>query len=144
LTGNFSPEKPVSVLAIQGTEDPLVPYDGGEVKLLGMARGRVIGTREVLKLWIDRDRCNAHPSVSTLPDRDPQDGCRAELSIYGGGDEGSEVRLIRVEGGGHTWPGGRQYAGKWLIGTVCRDFDATQEIWNFFKTHRRATRAESE
>ena len=46
--------------------------------------------------------------------------------------------LLYVEAGaGHTWPGGSQYLPKGVIGGVCRDFDATQAIWDFFKTHPR-------
>ncbi|HLF92783.1 MAG TPA: PHB depolymerase family esterase, partial [Planctomycetota bacterium] len=32
LAESFKPEGPVSVLILQGTEDPLVPYSGGEIK----------------------------------------------------------------------------------------------------------------
>jgi polyhydroxybutyrate depolymerase len=45
------------------------------------------------------------------------------------------VILIRLEGGGHTWPGGLQYLPERLIGGVCRDFDATELIWTFFRRH---------
>jgi polyhydroxybutyrate depolymerase len=45
------------------------------------------------------------------------------------------VILIRLEGGGHTWPGGSQYLPERLIGPVCRDFDGTELIWAFFRRH---------
>jgi polyhydroxybutyrate depolymerase len=35
------------------------------------------------------------------------------------------VVLYRVEGGGHTWPGGGQYLPARIIGPVARTLDAT-------------------
>ncbi|MDQ2826739.1 MAG: hypothetical protein M3Y04_07255, partial [Actinomycetota bacterium] len=35
------------------------------------------------------------------------------------------VSLYRVEGGGHTWPGGAQYLPRRLIGPVATGLDAT-------------------
>ena len=46
---------------------------------------------------------------------------------------GNKIILIKVNNGGHTWPGGRQYDGKKDIGKTSRDFSATDEIWKFFK-----------
>ena len=43
--------------------------------------------------------------------------------------------LYRVEGGGHTWPGGFQYLGERSIGRTNRDLDATDVIWSFFQRH---------
>jgi polyhydroxybutyrate depolymerase len=43
------------------------------------------------------------------------------------------VRLLRVEGGGHTWPGGAQYLPVAWIGATNRDIDASEVIWRFFK-----------
>ena len=52
-----------------------------------------------------------------------------------GGREGSEVVLIRLDGGGHTWPGGGQYLPEGLIGRVCHDLSAATVIWEFFRAH---------
>ena len=52
------------------------------------------------------------------------------------GRNGTEVVLYTVQGGGHTW-GGQQDAPRIAGSRVCRDFDATQTIWEFFKTHPR-------
>ncbi len=132
----FKPEKPVSVFIIQGTKDPLVPYDGGNVTRTGR-RGKVIATDEAVKLWVRHDGCDARPVTGTLPDRDPADGCTVKWSTWRHGRDGTEVTLYRIEGGGHTWPGGPQYARRAAVGPVCRDFDATEAIWDFFKKHPR-------
>ena len=54
---------------------------------------------------------------------------------YGGGRNGTEVVLITVTGGGHTWPGGPQYLPVSVVGPVCQDFDAGELIWQFFARH---------
>lgn len=137
LADKVSPPNPVSVLIIQGTHDPLVPYDGGVVQAAGQERGRLIPTIEAVKRWVAANGCADEPSVEEQPDVDPNDGCRVTVTRYSGGRAGSEVILYRVDGGGHTWPGGRQYMPKRVIGRVCRDFDATRTIWEFFEKHPR-------
>ena len=42
------------------------------------------------------------------------------------------TKLIIVEGGGHTWPGGWQYLPEWMVGKTSQDVDANAIIWQFF------------
>ena len=42
------------------------------------------------------------------------------------------IELYRIVGGGHTWPSGRQYLPRALVGDVSRDIDGAAEIWRFF------------
>lgn len=135
VRAQFKPEQPVSVLMLSGTADPLVPYAGGDVTVFGSKRGRVLATDETVKLWVEHNGCKPDPVKTDLADADPNDGCRVTTLTYTGGRNGSEVVLYRIDGGGHTWPDGVQYLGKRLIGEVCRDFNGTETIWEFFKTH---------
>ncbi len=43
-----NPEKPVAIIVMNGTEDKLVPYDGGYVKVLNKKRGKIISTDELI------------------------------------------------------------------------------------------------
>jgi polyhydroxybutyrate depolymerase len=130
---DFRPAEPVSVLIIQGTLDPLVPFDGGAVARRN--HGRIIPTHDAIRLWVTCDHCAPNPRHGELPDRDPADGCRVRTAAWSSGRGGSDVTLYTIEGGGHTWPGGAQYLPRWIVGAVCRDFDASEEIWSFFKLH---------
>jgi polyhydroxybutyrate depolymerase len=47
------------------------------------------------------------------------------------------VVLYRIDGGGHTWPNGRQYAPRFLVGRTTRDVDGTRAIFDFFARHVR-------
>lgn len=131
LAVDFKPEQPVSVLILQGTEDPLVPFDGGAVKF---HRGETIATRTTVKKWVEHDGCK-DGVTEDLPDKDPQDGTRVKRTTYSGGRNSSEVVLMTIEGGGHTWPGGPQYLPEGIVGRVCKDIDANQVIWDFFSRH---------
>ena len=130
---SFHPGRPVSVMYLQGTEDPLVPYHSGNVAR--GKRGRLIDTEIALGLWRTSNSCRSDPAISQLPDTDPGDGCTVTVHTWTGGQGGSDVVLYRIEGGGHTWPGGSQYLPRWLIGRVCGDVDATEVIWKFFTEH---------
>jgi polyhydroxybutyrate depolymerase len=131
----FAPERPVSVFVIQGTRDPLMPFDGGEVRPGN--RGRIVPTKRTLELWTHADGLTAEPQRGSLPDTYAQDDCTVKTTRWSGGRDGAEVVYYEVDGGGHTWPGGYQYLPKLMIGRTCRDFDASQTIWEFFKAHPR-------
>jgi polyhydroxybutyrate depolymerase len=133
-----SPSRPVSVLAINNTDDPLVPFDGGYIYGIRKKNlGKVLSVNESIGFWITTNKCSFTPVLAEEPDRDPKDGTRVTIKQYINGIEGTEVILYTVEGGGHTWPGGVQYLPAWVIGKTSRDFDANEVIWSFFKKHSR-------
>lgn len=131
----FHLSKPVSVLLINGTGDPLVPYNGGTVggKLLG-DRGECSSTEMTIQKYLTEDKTDVKPVTKDLPNTDKLDGCHAIEYTYANGTGNSKVVLIKVINGGHTLPGGTQYLPKFLVGRVCKDFDANEMIWDFFKS----------
>ncbi len=144
VAADLAPGEPVSVLLINGKEDPLVPWQGGFVKIGRQTRDQVIPTEQTVEFWRQVNGCGAEGITTGLPDLDPGDGTRAWQTVYSGGKAGTEVWLIGIEGGGHTWPGQVEWRGPLLkavasgfVGRKCRDFDATDVIWEFFRTHPR-------
>jgi polyhydroxybutyrate depolymerase len=133
VAGDFHPAAPVSVLIINGRDDPLVPYDGGAV---GKTHGSIVSTERALHLWLDADDLRGAPTQRTVAPSKPGD-CTEQWRSWGGGKNGSTVTVIALGGGGHTWPGGMQYLPKAIVGAVCPELDATQTIWDFFKQHPR-------
>jgi len=125
--------RPISVLYIQGTEDPLVPFDGGKV---GFEKGRSLG--ECLSLetsarfWREHDQISSAPSVSDLPER-VADGTHVQRRAWTGGADQTEVIVYVIQGGGHAWPGGPQYLPKVIVGTASQNLDATRTVWEFFQ-----------
>lgn len=149
LSKKFSPREPVSVLYINGTEDPAVPYNGGHVRvnlfprlnqLLGRtpeSRGKVLGTEEATELWVTRNRTVASPRITRLPNMDTEDGSEVEYFLWNGGDRGTAVGLYKIHGGGHTIPGGKQYFRPEVIGRLNNDFDGLEAVWQFFAEYGR-------
>ena len=131
----WSPLRPLSILIINGTDDPLVPWNGGDVTFLALKRGRVVSVADTVKFWVAKNGCAAVPETYQLPDSDAGDGTITTVERYKNCDEEAEIVLYAVKGGGHTWPGGLQYLSKLLIGKTSRDFKATATIWQFFKQH---------
>lgn len=134
---NKVPRHPISVMIINGTEDPLVPFKGGHVRIgkWGRSRGLILSTEDTVERFRRHNGCRKKAVVADLPDRDPRDGAYAKTETYAGGKNGTEVILVRVVGGGHTWPGGKQYLPTKLVGPVCRDFNACELIFDFFLRH---------
>lgn len=121
---------PVGVAIINGTDDPLVPYEGGEIRVGRRERGKVLSTDASLELWRQRNGCNSEVvSTSRLdPFRD-----RTHVDVKEWRDcEGAPVLLYKIVGGGHTWPSGSQYLPRFVIGRVTTDIDGAAVAWKFF------------
>ena len=118
------PNRPVAVLQIHGTADPIVPWEGG----LTQGGGFVESVAATIAGWVARDECAAQPEVLDI-------GGWVIRESYRPCAKAARVILYRVEGGGHTWPGGYQYLPKKVIGETNRSWDASEAIWDFFLRH---------
>jgi polyhydroxybutyrate depolymerase len=137
LVKNYKLDYPVSLMLINGTSDPLIKYDGGKVGFkIGKNRGWTISTDSTIMIFKALDKCNDAPKVSEIPDINEDDDCNAIKYEYEGGSMNTNVVLIKILNGGHTFPGGTQYLPKFLVGNVCRDFNAADLIWEFFKSRK--------
>ena len=132
LLATCKPVRPLPVLVIHGTDDPIVPWAGGAVA--GFEDfGKVLSARETAGFWAANNRCGDGGVIMPEPDRDPRDGTRVKMEVFASCPAGAAVKLAAIEGGGHTWPGGYQYLPERFIGRTSQDVDANMLIWNFFK-----------
>jgi polyhydroxybutyrate depolymerase len=131
---NYFFQKTIPVLMINGTDDPLVKYNGGYGILNKRNEGNedadVVPAEELLRKIVALNHCSASPQTQALPDVDANDGCTETESIYQ--CNAVKVDFIKIENGGHTWAGGTQYLPKFIIGKLCRDFSASEKIFDFF------------
>lgn len=119
---------PVSVVAIHGTADKNIPYDGGAGD--GVARIDGPAVPAVNASWRQSDRCAA-PVVSTAAT------VTTSVATCPGG---RAVELITIAGAGHQWPGAvPNPIAQRLLGTdpPSTALDATRVIWTFFAAHAR-------
>lgn len=116
------PSRPVSVLEVHGTEDPLVPYLGGQPSAVE-AQGAppYTSAQAMVQRWAEVDGCPppAPAQVAGPITTESWAGCRS----------GSAVRLVTVQGGGHIW-----FASG--LGPANGALDATSAIWRFFSELR--------
>ncbi|UCF31848.1 MAG: dienelactone hydrolase family protein [bacterium] len=137
LSDSCRPARPLPILMINGSEDGLVPWEGGHVRFGRRRIGTILSVPETLSRWVRNNGCLGPVQETDLPDADPGDKTRITRYDYTGCRDGKEVSLLEVNGGGHTWPGGFQYAPRAIVGRTSRDMDAAEVIWDFFSRHRR-------
>lgn len=128
---NKTPKMPISVLMINGTADPVVPFEGGGVGVFA-SRGRVVSVAQAVEFWVKMNGCDSQPTKTTLV----SDGdLTVQKTVYQNGRFGTEVEFLTVVGGGHTWPGGRERPSR--FGKKSDAVNATRVVWEFFSKHGR-------
>jgi polyhydroxybutyrate depolymerase len=124
--------RPFGVAILNGTDDPLVPYHGGEIQIGRRKRGEVLSTDRTIAFFRERNGCAFEPSserrIDTARDRIHVDRIAWNDCTH------APIVLYRIEGGGHTWPSGSQYLPRFFVGRVTRDIDGAQEAWSFFES----------
>lgn len=129
----------VPALLIDGTADPLVPFEGGQVHFFKQQRGGVISAQATVDHWLQADGLAGAPARTTVfPHQPASRDTRAVKTVWGTAP-GPQVEFIRVEGGGHAEPTlafayGPVYRA--FTGKQNRDFESAEEAWAFFKDQR--------
>jgi polyhydroxybutyrate depolymerase len=126
----WRPDRPVPLIQIHGTGDAIVPYAGGAVRTQrrgGIDRGRVLGVEEWAALLATHEGAVGPVVTRIEPD--------VTIRAWRGATAPCDLEFWRVDGGGHTWPGGVQYLPIGIVGPTSATFDATAEIWRFVSAH---------
>jgi len=119
--------RPVPMVAFHGTDDPMVPYQGGPS---GDPFNPITfpAVRDWAASWARRNRCGSNPIESVAA----EEVTRLEYTDCA---DDAAVVLYTVRGGGHSWPGGKPMP-KWIVGPTSRSIDASSQMWAFFREHR--------
>jgi polyhydroxybutyrate depolymerase len=121
------------ILIMNGTADPVMPYDGGCVAGSSCQRGSVRSTAATVAFWVLSNGASTTPAVTDLPDTVPSDDSTIRVFRFADTANANDVVLYRVEGGGHCAPGPGSFPATYKN----RDIDAAAEIWSFFAAHVR-------
>lgn len=124
-----------SVMILNGTADPLVPYAGGEINLLGLfyKGGQVISSTASAQYFADRNAIAARPQVSLTP---TAQGARVEHARWQAADGRTEVELVTLHGAGHGLP--QPWARRpRLLGPSPMEPNGPALIWAFFERQSR-------
>ncbi len=132
-----SPNHPISILFMNGTDDNHMPFDGGYISNPpNPDHGSVLSTNETVDFWISFNQTDTTPIYSTFPDLDTTDGGIVEKYKYSNGIGNTEVVFYKINGGGHSAPSIKeQYSPLFeqFFNKQNHDIEITTEVWNFFK-----------
>lgn len=119
------PSSPLSVMVFHGMNDSRVPYDGGTSNATHVYYW--MSTNESISFWIEQNKCD------TQPNRNISSSGNIIIDTYKNGINNTEVTLVSILNGSHSWPGGRK---GWEDGAEpTQEIKATDLMWDFFKTH---------
>jgi polyhydroxybutyrate depolymerase len=123
----------VPILAFHGTDDAILPYEGG----VGEVPGGVPddgpdtspldrGYAATMALWAERNGCRPGPVDHHLTDEVIHRVWECPV--------GADVEFFIIVGGGHTWPGSTfSRAFEEIMGYTTMDVHASGESWAFFQ-----------
>lgn len=135
-----APHVRIPILCIHSMDDPLALYRGGR-GTNPMSLGAMIGkpslhsnVAEALAVWARYNGCSPDSSIRISLGQATD---RAELLAFGSLPGSDSVLHWRLHGSGHSWPGQKPMLPERMMGPPCRLFNASEEIWSFFKGHAR-------
>jgi polyhydroxybutyrate depolymerase len=120
-TASCNPSRPVAVMHVHGTSDPVIPFGGG-----GINGSESVAT--TINRWVGKNGCAA-ATTTTFHNGD------ATCVNHGGCTDGADVTLCTIDGGGHQWPGGDSIGT--FSGKKSDDLITTDAMWTFFAAHGR-------
>ncbi len=125
---------PISVMMIHGRADEHVGYDGGRpARAVGRAQDRVdASVAEATAYYVER------LGLEPTPGRERCGKVTIETWSAPGDAAGRALVVVSIADEGHTWPGGPVIRRAADVPTA--EFDATVEIWRFFRAHPRLPR----
>ena len=129
-TETCKPKRPVPVIHFHGTADEHAPFRGGRGK--GLSGTDFYSVEHSIQAWVKANGCSKEPLIAKLPVK-AADGTTVIRKTYPSGRDGSEVVLLEVEGGGHTWPGQEPRLKE--LGKSTRNISANDLMWEFFQKH---------
>jgi len=130
------PSRPISALFVAGTDDPIVPDNGGTYK---PGRFHVLSAEDSAKTWAKFDRCGEKPAQDKIPpvDKDKDKGSKdTKTFTYSACQDNAQVVLYSIKNGGNTWPGGEQYMSDKEVGKTSYALNANESIWAFLVTKK--------
>ena len=122
-----------SIMIMNGVEDPLNPFNGGEVQLFGLyRRGIVRSSRASAQYFADLNGMTGAPRST---ETQVADSVRVE-DVSWRNSAGIEVELVAIHGGGHGIPQ-PYWRGPRLLGPSPREPNGPALIWRFFERQSR-------
>ncbi|MEO0730711.1 MAG: PHB depolymerase family esterase [Pseudomonadota bacterium] len=133
--------RPLPTLAIFGTADRLMRFDGQAPRLFNwrVPESRM-SARQSTDWWAQLNGCQLTSETVILRDLAPDDGTTLHRVTYNGCPDKFPVVRYDVQGGGHIVPGARitnRFFRRRILGRENHDAVAEELIWSFFRDKSR-------
>ncbi len=128
ISTQCQPARPIPVMLFMGTDDPSVPFGGGEVD---GDQGINLSADDTIQQWVVHNECSTTPIITQAPPA-TDDGTSVLRSHYGSCKDDADVILYTIDGGVHAWPGSTDPA---PTSEQSDHLDASQVMWKFFQHH---------
>jgi polyhydroxybutyrate depolymerase len=113
-----TPADRVSVVVFHGTDDHLVPFNGGSTPFQMGSKRKDNSVAGAISFWVKKDGCSVAPEHA--------ESAEVHTDIYSACQDGTAVALYAIQGGHHMWPGLR------ISGN---HVPASDIMWQFFAAH---------
>jgi polyhydroxybutyrate depolymerase len=120
-----APSRPVPLMVFHGTADPIVPFFGGPSHRFNIPFPNIA---DWVRTYAIKNGCSEIPNVA------PSSGNDVTEMRYEGCHTNADVVYYVINGGGHTWPGGKPLP-KWITGPTTQSINASELMWQFFVEH---------
>lgn len=119
---------PDGVLLIHGTEDAVIPFEGGPVISGPLALMEMKSFSNSLAFFTRSKGCAGAPELRRWDDK--PDGMSVLRSGWYRCRDGGAVEGYEIVGGGHRWPSGGPILP--MTGSTTHEIDGTAAVWGFF------------
>lgn len=127
------PTEAVPLLLVNGTDDPILPYNGGS---MAGNRGKVLSAVDTIAFWKGVNQNTATSVTKNFPDTNTADKSTVVQTGYAGKTSNQDVTLVTMAGAGHAEPSiAEQYASvvEGILGRQNHDIEMAELVWNFFQ-----------
>jgi|SRR5579859_2529655 len=121
--------RPVPMIVFHGTADKFAAYMGGKSPI---APRPFASIPDWVRQVAQRNQCQAEGKETRL-------SASVRRLVYSGCDHNADVVFYTIEGGGHTWPGGKHLP-EWIAGRTTDEISASRLMWAFYQQHPLSTR----
>lgn len=127
------PARPLPVMLVAGTEDPVVRWDGRIVLGGAFTLQRRRSVPESFAAWRAANGCTGLAPAEALPRRGGADSPSLVLHRATGCAGGVPTLLFEVRGGGHRLPGGEELSLLRVLGRATPDAEASAMMLAFLR-----------
>ncbi len=113
----------ISVLLAHGDADEHVKYSGKETKYNSV--------EETITYWRNHNKSTKEVIKNINP---IEDETSVNITTYSGD---KDVVLVKIENGGHTWPGANDFNVGFPLGKTTHDISFNDVMWKFFISNRK-------